>query len=768
MPTTIVLLLLGAFALAAGSPVITCDSDPCAYAGYTCCPTYPCTPSLPTVDLAVILDFGADAFVPAVRLAVDAINADSSVLPGRTARVRWQSSRGSQVSATTAMFCTVLGRNMSVLEPSPVQAVIGPSSSLDAIALGFWLAQMDVPILSPTATDPSLSAATYPTFSRIIPGIDVQAMALARVASTFAWSQVVVISSSDPDGAAQLASFVTSCAKLHLNINATVTFDPATHPVEQLVKLQSTGRRIIVALVSSAARGNLFTAAASAGMTGPQYAWIGTDGWVGATDTDAIPEGAVGVVAFTDATSPQFVALQHAWSSAHAASAANTWGLASPSIPLIYTYDSVVMAFTALHNLQQAGKAWTPASVLSAIRQTTMVGATGRVALSALTGNRIALYTIVNRRRDAVTGQLVWQAIGTVDQSQANFSDAVDWGFTRAQTVPVAIARQTSRPLQASSSSQTAVLVMSGVVFAVVLAAMALNAKYRTTVLFQGSAPAVNDIICVACLLACVFAVLMAVPSSGSVCQARVATCCLALSLAASAYIAKLTRLVRIVIRESGTIDSDAMPPWQMFVVIGVAPVVDLIVLAVWFASDPIVIADVTLPSRIDPLDPFSSVLTPYVTTCTSKQMPTVTTLLVVYKALLFLAGVFLAVKTSDDDVPEVNDAKQIGVCVYSTTLLTALIAVIANNIPNEQADARMLTTAMLTLFSVVSAVLALFAHKAIAVYHGNTGTNIVLALSVYKKKSGTAPGHTDTTNTVKATGTDGTGEALDAGGHKL
>lgn len=104
-----------------------CDENACVAlaGGSACCQTYPCGPapdSAPYLTIASIFNLGLGNR-RAIEMAVSDVNR-RGLLPGRTARVRWQDSKDSAEGVVPAFVCTSVAQGCGPLRPA-VPIVIG-------------------------------------------------------------------------------------------------------------------------------------------------------------------------------------------------------------------------------------------------------------------------------------------------------------------------------------------------------------------------------------------------------------------------------------------------------------------------------------------------------------------------------------------------------------------------------------------------------------------------------------------------------------------
>ena len=126
----------------------------------------------------------------AAALAVERINADMALLPGRWLEYRWADSGCSAQKGLAAM-----GELLKVT--SRVDVVIGPGCSVASSVTSYLTAGQSLPQISWGSTAPSLSLkAEFPLFSRTVAPEPCKGPALIALMAHFRWKNVVIMSST--------------------------------------------------------------------------------------------------------------------------------------------------------------------------------------------------------------------------------------------------------------------------------------------------------------------------------------------------------------------------------------------------------------------------------------------------------------------------------------------------------------------------------------------------------------------------------------------
>lgn len=238
------------------------------------------TPSLPPAGDGVLTIgtlfpvTGAQAFIaPAqvagVDLAVSDINAAGGVL-GKSVVVVHADSGEASKKTLEASFQALLDKQ--------VDAVVGPSSSVLAERILPAAIRTGVPLISPAATAPGLSAlADRGMLFRTISSAALQGEALAKLASAGTMVRLAIIYFDDDTGRATAATTTAAAAALNSKLVASEKFGAGTSDVAGIVAKVATTAPDAVILASpfSAMTQNkaIISALTSAGL-GKQKLWL--------------------------------------------------------------------------------------------------------------------------------------------------------------------------------------------------------------------------------------------------------------------------------------------------------------------------------------------------------------------------------------------------------------------------------------------------------------------------------------------------------------
>ncbi|CAL5399958.1 unnamed protein product [Camellia sinensis] len=208
----------------------------------------------------------------AMNAAVEDINSDSSILGGKKLAISMHDSNFSG-------FLGIIGA-LQYMATDTV-AIIGPQSSVMAPVLSHLANELQVPLLSFTALDPTLSPLQYPYFIQTAPNDLYLMTAIADMVSYFRYKEVTVIFSDDDQSRNGISALGDQLAdrRCKISYKATLPPDPlATRDdvKNELVKVRLMESRVIVLHTYTITGLLVFDVAQSLGMMDSGYVWIAT------------------------------------------------------------------------------------------------------------------------------------------------------------------------------------------------------------------------------------------------------------------------------------------------------------------------------------------------------------------------------------------------------------------------------------------------------------------------------------------------------------
>ncbi|XP_010270514.1 PREDICTED: glutamate receptor 3.2-like isoform X2 [Nelumbo nucifera] len=208
----------------------------------------------------------------AMKAAVDDVNSDLSILGGSKLALTFHDSNYSGLFG-------IIGA-LQYMEADTV-AIIGPQHPVMAHVLSHLANELQVPLLSFTALDPTLSALQYPFFLQTAPNDLFLMSAIADMVSYYGWRDVIAVFTDDDGGRNGVAALGDKLAERRCRISYKAALPPdpgATRSgvTDILIKVALMESRVIV-LITYAKSGELvFDVAHYLGMMGNGYVWITT------------------------------------------------------------------------------------------------------------------------------------------------------------------------------------------------------------------------------------------------------------------------------------------------------------------------------------------------------------------------------------------------------------------------------------------------------------------------------------------------------------
>ncbi|KAD6795655.1 hypothetical protein E3N88_06551 [Mikania micrantha] len=208
----------------------------------------------------------------AMKTAVDDINSDPNILAGKRLSL-------SIHDANYSGFLSMVGA-LKYME-ADVVAVIGPQSSVMAHVLSNLANELQVPFLSFTALDPSLSPLQYPYFIQTAPNDLYQMSAIAEMISYFGYREVAAIYMDDDQFRNSIYTLGDKLFEKRCKLSYKAALSPDVLVSSQdihneLVKIRSMESRVIVVHTYQQTGLSVFETAKRLGMMKKGYVWIAT------------------------------------------------------------------------------------------------------------------------------------------------------------------------------------------------------------------------------------------------------------------------------------------------------------------------------------------------------------------------------------------------------------------------------------------------------------------------------------------------------------
>lgn len=226
------------------------------------------------VNIASILTFdsiiGKVAKI-ALEAAIEDVNSDPTILNGTKLKITLHDSNYSG-------FLSMM-EALEVMEKETV-AVIGPQSSVLAHVISHVANELQVPLLSFTATDPTLSSLQYPYFVRTTHSDLYQMAAIADIVRYYEWTQVTAIYIDDDHGRNGIISLADQLAVRGCKISHKAPIRPWATKADisdVLVQVALMESRVLVVHTYPNSGLDILDVAKNLGMLESGYVWITTN-----------------------------------------------------------------------------------------------------------------------------------------------------------------------------------------------------------------------------------------------------------------------------------------------------------------------------------------------------------------------------------------------------------------------------------------------------------------------------------------------------------
>ncbi|KAM3252105.1 glutamate receptor 3.6 isoform X1 [Capsicum annuum] len=159
-------------------------------------------------------------------------------------------------------------------------AIVGPQSSVIAHVVSNIANELQVPLLSFAATDPTLSSLQYPFFVRTSPSDKFQMEAIAELIDYYEWREVIAIYIDDDFGRNGIAALADQLAKRRCSISYKAALKPEAtmdDARDVLVQVALRESRIMVVHTYPSKGLEIFSMARYLGMLDNGYVWIATN-----------------------------------------------------------------------------------------------------------------------------------------------------------------------------------------------------------------------------------------------------------------------------------------------------------------------------------------------------------------------------------------------------------------------------------------------------------------------------------------------------------
>ncbi|KAJ3162063.1 hypothetical protein HDU86_005761 [Geranomyces michiganensis] len=242
----------------------------------------------PVIKVAVVLPFKEEEYLnvtalAGVKMAVEEINANNSMLPGLTLQADHFDDEGSPA--------VVISKAYDLIN-SGYSAVIGEEYSSMSKYLAYALSTSKIFQCSAWSTSPDLSSkADFPTFFRVTPDDNAQGLVMLQYVKQMGWKNAAILASTDSYSQGISDALVASAPDFEIKLLAVAAYTAGAGDTENLMgkiqRLQDVGARIIFLLCADTDETVLVhRALKNQGMLGADYVYIGGDAMRSVTAKD--------------------------------------------------------------------------------------------------------------------------------------------------------------------------------------------------------------------------------------------------------------------------------------------------------------------------------------------------------------------------------------------------------------------------------------------------------------------------------------------------
>ncbi|AES95334.1 glutamate receptor 3.2 [Medicago truncatula] len=207
----------------------------------------------------------------ALEAAVNDVNSDPNILGETKLKLSLQEDSKYRGFLSIAEVLQVMARHNV--------AIIGPHSSVTAHVITHIANELQVPLISFSALDPTLSSLQFPFFIRTCHSDLYQMAAIADLVDYYGWKEVIAVYIDDDNGRNGIGALGDKLAEKRCRISYKAPVRPEATPEEitnVLVQVALAESRVIVVHANTIGGPKVFSVAKNLGMIGTGYVWIAT------------------------------------------------------------------------------------------------------------------------------------------------------------------------------------------------------------------------------------------------------------------------------------------------------------------------------------------------------------------------------------------------------------------------------------------------------------------------------------------------------------
>lgn len=260
--------------------------------------------------------------------------------------------------------------------------------------------------------------------------------------------------------------------------------------------------------------------------------------------------------------------------------------------------------------------------------------------------------------------------------------------------------------------------VLAGLVALCALLTIALSWYFRDLAIIRMSSPTINMLASFGVIVVMGTVVLAgAGASSAEMCKAQYWLASIGFTLSYAPLFSKTYRVHHIF--NSKKLRVRGYGNGQLFFMVGLFVVVDVVILTMWMVLDPPQSRSRTLSVDRQMNDAgLLTDVTTYTLECTSDQITTWLSFYLVFKSVLLLTGAILAFMVRKVNIPALNDSKWIGLAIYNIALAYTFAVPVASVMKPTEGY---VVLAAATVYSLAALLLLVHVPKLYAILQGQT-----------------------------------------------
>ncbi|XP_077990424.1 gamma-aminobutyric acid type B receptor subunit 2-like [Glandiceps talaboti] len=248
------------------------------------------------------------------------------------------------------------------------------------------------------------------------------------------------------------------------------------------------------------------------------------------------------------------------------------------------------------------------------------------------------------------------------------------------------------------------------------LAFLAFNIRFRNKRFIKMSSPNLNNAIVAGALLVylsviclCPDCEMFTVINQSTICQVRMWFLCLGFTLSFGSMFSKTWRVHKIFTNKKVT--SVKIRDAHLFGIVVLMLACDLLILMLWTAIDQPLVRTTEYPAYPDPSGR-DILIIPLVNECKSQHDAVWYAILIGYKGIVLVFGVFLAWETRKVQYSHLNDSRYIGFAVYNVTVMCCVGVPTTMFLNPMQRDLQFILSAVCIIFSTTMTLCIVFVPK--------------------------------------------------------